>query len=41
MTPHSYYLDNSVALATNDPQQVYDFFSDNNILSPNTTAQMY
>ena len=34
--PHNYFLDHSVALATNDPEQVYEFFKSNKILSPNT-----
>ena len=41
LTPHNYYLDKAVVLATNEPQQIYDFFSDNRILSPSTEAQMY
>lgn len=41
LTPHNYYLDKSVVLATNEPQQIYDFFTDNHVLSSNTEQLMY
>jgi hypothetical protein len=38
MDPHNYFLDKNVVLATNDPQQVYEFFKSNKILTPQTES---